>query len=980
MAPEDTPLAEGKTQQTPSTPEQFHPFPIVGIGASAGGLEAFESFFDAMPTDSGMAFVLVAHLDPTHISLLPELLQKHTEMQIFQVADGMSVQPNTVHIIPPNKDLTLFNDQLQLTDLKHPRGKNLPINSFFSSLAQDQGSNAACIILSGTGTDGTLGLREIKRAGGLIIVQSEESASYNGMPNSAIATNLADFVLAPHQMPAELIRYMLSAPQTSFIPREAIETPTKVLQQIFALLRSRTSHDFSLYKENTIARRIERRIRVHQFEDIDTYLHYLEKSEHEIGALFKELLIGVTSFFRDPQAFVGLKATLLHQLKDKPADYTFRVWIPGCSTGEEAYTIAILLQECMNELKGGFTIQIFGTDIDNEAIDTARRGFYPLSIEKNVEAKHLQHFFTKKEDGYQVQKSIRDMLVFAPQNVIGDPPFTKLDLISCRNLLIYFNSELQQIILPIFHYSLKPNAILFIGSSETVGHTANLYNIVDKKWKIYTRTPQAPKIYKKPTFPAFPGMGHEMDTNLNKPEELTDDSAIQLVESILHQSNTPPCAVVDTENNILYIHGRIGRFLEPAIGKTNANILEMARPGLKKGLTSALHEVHHNRRGTERKGLRIEQDNGHVQIDLNIKPLSNQRGLKDLYMVVFIEVDAAKKPVSSSSTSDKKKTLNTSIEGIELELQTSKSNLQTTTEEFETITEELKSTNEELQSTNEELQSTNEELETSKEELQSLNEESITVNTELESRVEELVHANNDMKNLLDSTQIATLFLDIDLCIHRFTPKMTEIISLTTSDIGRPITDLAIKLLDTDLEALSLQVLDNLIPINKEVIAIDHTFFSMRILTYRTLNSEINGVVITLEDISKGKQTEEKLRYSEERYRLVLKNSPLVVAHIDQDLRYTWIHNPHPDFKASDYLGKRDDEINQNKGTKKLVKLKQQVIDSGQGSNAVVTLPLSSGDETYNISIEPLKDTFGVVIGATSISDNITGCETTETV
>ena len=967
MARNNKSPTKDKSPSSPHTHGSVQPFPVVGIGASAGGLEAFESFFDAMPSDSGIAFVVVAHLDPTHISLLPELLQKHTEMQIFQVEDGMSVQRNTVYIIPPNRDLNLLNGQLQLRELKHPRGKNLPIDSFFSSLAEDQGANAACIVLSGTGSDGTLGLRAIKGKGGLTIVQNEESARYDGMPQNAAATGLADFVLPPEQMPNELISRIQNGSRRSSEPKTFIQETPNSLQKVFALLRTHTHHDFSLYKENTIIRRIERRIHLHHFYDIDTYLQYLQTSESEIGILFKELLIGVTSFFRDPLAFAKLKETLLDQLRDKPADYTFRVWVPGCSTGEEAYSIAILLQECMEELSQYFQVQIFGTDIDEEAIDTARKGLYPASITDAVEFNRLARFFHRGQEGYQIQKSIREILVFATQSVIRDPPFTKLDLLSCRNLMIYFNNDLQQKILPIFHYSLKPGGTMFLGSSETIGSTINLHTTIDKKWKIFTRNPQTSALYRKPDFPVFPLSYYEKRAiSLDTPEEIPNTNAIALVESILHQSNAPPCVIIDAENKVVYIHGRVGHFLEPAIGRATTNILEMARPGLKSELITAIQEVHTHQRETLRKALNIEQDKGHTLVDIRVKPLAERPPLNTMIMIVFETVGTPSSKASRSAKTRGQKTAKVDVNTLELELQSTRENLQTTIEELET-------TNEELKSTNEELQSTNEELETSKEELQSLNEESITVNSELQSRVDQLVHANDDMKNLLDSTQVATLFLKIDLCIHRFTPKMTEIISLTTNDIGRPITDLAINLLDTDIKALAQQVLDDLIPITREVISKDYEYFLLRILPYRTANNLIDGIVITLDNITKQIRIEEKLSQSEHRYRLVLENAPLTVAQVDLDLRYTWIHNGHPDFEPAAYLGKRDDEIDDNEGIKELMALKQRVIDNGTGASAEISFPLSGGSETYSIAVEPLKDANDLLVGATSVAVNITG-------
>jgi two-component system, chemotaxis family, CheB/CheR fusion protein len=945
------------------------PFPIVGIGASAGGLEALQAFFDAMPPASGIAFVVVTHLDPIHISLLPELLQKHTKMQVFQVEDGIFVQPNTVHIIPPNKELKLSNGRLRLSELRQPRGANLPIDSFFRSLAQDQGAHAACIILSGTGTDGTLGLKAIKGELGLVIVQDEESAHYDGMPRSAIATGLVDYTLPPGEMPAALISYMQHARAGTGQQKTSNQPTAAILGEVYSLLRGHTRHDFSLYKENTIIRRIERRMAVHQLVDAAAYARYLQENAGEIDILFKELLIGVTSFFRDPQAFAALRGLLIDYLKDKERDYNFRVWVPGCSTGEEAYSIAILLQECMQELKSYFNVQIFGTDIYEMAIHAARRGVYPLSIAGDLGEQRLASFFRREEQGYQINKAIREMLVFAPQDLIQDPPFTKLDLLSCRNLLIYFSTDLQKRLLPIFHYSLKENGTLFLGTSETTGAASDLFASKDTKAKLFASNPLALPIYKTTDFPIAERRQRVAGTAPTN-QQYQDLNAIRLIETILQQSDTPPCVLVDSDNNILYVHGRTGRFLEPAIGRANAQILQMARPGLRGALATAIREAHISRKKVVCEKLRVEQDSTDSLVNITVNPLLEQPPLHDVLLVSFEVIDTPEQQQDKKSPSAKRAAAKSAAE-LEQELHSTRDQLQSTIEELESSNEELKSSNEELQSTNEELQSTNEELETSKEELQSLNEESTTVNAELQSHIDELTRTHDDMENLLNSTRIATLFLDVDLCIHRFTPQMTQTIALTEGDIGRPITDLAVDLQDVDLNTIARQVLDTLTPQKMEVSSATDRFFSLRISPYRTLNNVIDGVVITLDNITQLKELENKLRFSEERYRLVLESSSLVVAHIDRELRYTWIHNTHADFDQTDYLGKRDDEIANDEGTRQLVQLKEQVLKTGVGASAEISFPLSGGKRTYNINAAPLRDATGAIVGITTVSLDI---------
>lgn len=858
-------------------------FPIVGIGASAGGLEAYESFFKAMPSTSGMAFVLVSHLDPTHVSILPELLKKRTKMKVMQIEDGHKIEPNHVYVIPPNKDLNILNGVLYLMELPLPRGLNLPIDNFFRSLAKDQGGNAICIILSGTGTDGTLGVKEIKGEIGMVMVQEEKSAKYDGMPRSAIATGLADYIVPVEKMPEQLIKYTkhISNLTDSILSPDEVKSH-RSLHKIFILLRSQTSHDFSHYKKNTILRRIERRMHVHQIDNIKDYVTYLSRSEREVLVLFKDLLIGVTSFFRDTEAFENLKNHYLTDLlKEKPEDYRVRIWVAGCSSGEEAYSIAILLQECMQLLGRHFDIQIFGTDIDEDAINTARMGLYPLSISADISPERLHRYFTREENNYRIKKSIREMLVFAPQNLIKDPPFTKLDLLSCRNLLIYLGPELQKKVLPVFHYSLKKEGILFLGSSESIGQSADLFKIKDKKWKIFSRLPNSLITHPVLDFPIPPPTEDivkvQAPVAVKRALEIND---LMLVETILEQSNTPPCAIINEKNDIVYIHGRTGKYLEPAIGKTSFNILDMARPGLKAALAAIIRKVATHNNEVVQKCVEIQENGDFIQVDLTVKPLQEYGSMRDLMMIAF--KDATPTVTTAKSGRPKK---DRKLAKVEQELQYTKENLQTTIEELETSNEELKSTNEELQSTNEELQSTNEELETSKEELQSLNEESVTVNAELQSRIDELSKTNDDMKNLLDSTQIATVFLDIDLCVRRFTTKVTELIPLSNTDIGRPIGHFATELKGVNLSEYAQKVLKDLAVVEDTVLCEDNRSFKIRILPYRTLQNVIDGVVILFENVTEKMKIEKQFN----RYlNLVTDSSDAIILQTMDGKIITW--------------------------------------------------------------------------------------------
>ncbi|MFT5693781.1 MAG: two-component system CheB/CheR fusion protein [Oceanicoccus sp.] len=921
-------------------------FPIVSLGASAGGLEAFEVFFKAMSPDSGIAFVLIAHLDPTHVSLLPELMQKRSKMKVQQIEDNMRVEPNNVYVIPPNKNLEIINGHLQLMNLPKPRGANLPIDTFFRSLAKDQGTNAVCIILSGTGTDGTLGLKAIKGEVGMVMVQDEASAKYDGMPRSAIATGLADYILDPGKMPEQLIRYTRHARSNITVDEKFREDKAPGdLQKIFVLLRNQTGHDFSLYKRNTIYRRIERRMNVHQIDGLDEYVRYLEDSDREVNILFKELLIGVTNFFRDPAAFEFLKESVIPDLlRQKPNDYTFRIWVTGCSSGEEAYSLAIIMQECMSVMKRRVNVQIFGTDIDQDAINLARAGIYPTSIEADVSEKRLKLFFSREPDGqYRINRTIREMLVFAPQDVIKDPPFTKLDILSCRNLLIYLGSELQKKLLPLFHYSLKPEGVLFLGSSETIGQHTDLFTVAEKKCKVFRRSAHRDGSRPVLDFPSalstVDSTEVAMSSSVRKAEEI---SALQLVQTILQQSNTPPCAIIDDAGDIVYIHGRIGEFLEPSEGKISINIVEMARPGIRAGLASAIRKVAISKQEVILRDLQVEEKKDMITIDISVKPILQQFVSRGLMMVIFEEkASLVPKPGDHRRSRIKPVQFKTNAE-LEQELLYTRENLQTTIEELETSNEELKSTNEELQSTNEELQSTNEEMETSKEELQSLNEESITVNTELQSRIDELSNANDDMKNLLDSTEIATIFLDIDLCIRRFTPKATQIIPLAVADSGRPIKHFATSLIDVDISEYGSHVLEDLVVREVEVASQDGLIYVMKVRPYRTIGNTIDGVVITFENVTIRQRAELSMQESELRYRTLfeLASDPMVLFNADT-------------LSIQEYNEKAYEELNYSNEEFRLLKISD--IESARNEDELrvhIEEIIKSGGKTYDSCVK----------------------------
>jgi len=831
---------------------------VIGIGASAGGLEALESLFLAMPEDSGASFVIVSHLDPSHESILPELIQKKTSMTVEQVKDNRRILPNKVYIIPPNKEMIIFRGHLQLLERSDPSSINPAIDIFFRSLAQDKKERSIGIILSGTGSDGSMGLRAIKGEGGMVMVQDINSAKYDGMPSTAIATGLVDYILTPDKMPEQLLNYINHQSQrTTSQSWTNDETMLASLMKIYALLRQNSGHDFSLYKKKTIYRRIERRMHVHQIDRITNYVHYIQESDQECSILFKELLIGVTNFFRDPKAFHSLEKKLRETLQHREYDDPIRIWVAGCCTGEEAYSIAILIQEIIEEIRSKLSIQIFGTDLDEESIKQAREGIYPESIASDVSQTRLNKYFTKNGDSFQVKKLIREMVVFAPQNITKDPPFSKLDLLCCRNLLIYFDHELQKKIIPIFHYSLKPGGLLFLGSSETIGKSTDLFLPVDKKWKIYKSHATERKTMHIPKIPTTILKKSPDKALVETASPLKEIDPLKLLKSIIEQSGMPSCVVIDDHGAIIYIHGRTGSFLEPAEGEANFNLLAMARPGLKIGLTKAVRKMAVERQEVTVNGLQVQNEGGYLNVNLLIKPLpdlqTGQRGL----MIVFFDHSLPSGKENAQLSEAQKPSESKEVRKLKEELQYTKENLQTTIEELETSNEEHKSTNEELQSTNEELQSTNEELETSKEELQSLNEESVMVNSELQERIGELETSNDDMKNLLDATDIATVFLDVNLNIRRFTPSVTDLIPLTKGDIGRSISHFATTLINFDLNSLAKQVLQDLDKCVVDVSDKNNHIFRVCLRPYRTAQNVIDGIVIVFNDVTELKQLDQ---------------------------------------------------------------------------------------------------------------------------
>jgi two-component system, chemotaxis family, CheB/CheR fusion protein len=730
-------------------PKEVKSFPVVGIGASAGGLETLNVFFSIMPPDSNMAFVVIQHLSPKHKSIMASIVDQHTRMIVEEIKDGTELKPNQVYLNPPGKNVAIFNRRLHLLEPLKTSAINLPVDFFFRSLSQDRGEKAIGIILSGTASDGTLGIKEIKGGGGMVIVQQPDTAKYDGMPKNAIETGLVDFILPVEKMPETLIHYVKHPFLESLDKIKLAKQPVKnQIQKIFALIRNGTGHDFSHYKSSTIARRVERRMAVHRITSLSDYLLYLQNNPAEIDMLFKNLIIGVTSFFRDPEAYdVLIQKVMPEWLIAKEPDTTIRFWVAGCSTGEEAYSLGMILFEAMDKIKKHFNVQIFATDIDTDALNTARKGIYPESIGADVSRERLRRFFIKEPGILKVKKELRDIVIFSLQNIIKDPPFSRLDLVSCRNLMIYMDSVLQKKIIPLFHYTLNPGGILFLGTSESIGEYTDLFQTLNSKWKIFERKKQlAGKVIAYPAGINF-GIQQRDESDEKEPKDkLPVMSELQIMaEKAILDEYAPAGVLINTKYEILHFVGQTDRYLAPPTGKPSFNIMNMARADIKRPLTTALHKAVQEKTNAFCKGVRINYNSAFCIVDISVKHMKD-KGLPPGFLLVIFE---DKTPVKSA---DKKKTgalklkkQDTGLQSLEQELQSTREYLQATIEEMETSNEELKSANEELQSVNEELQSTNEELETSREELQSTNEELATVNAELQIKVNEFSMANDDM-------------------------------------------------------------------------------------------------------------------------------------------------------------------------------------------------------------------------------------------
>ncbi len=833
------------------------PCPVVGVGASAGGLEALQGLFDHLPSNPGVAFVVVQHRATDHTSVMKALIEKHTKLPVHDIEDGMKIEPDTIYLAPADKDVSILHGVLYLVEPPPRVGVHLWIDSFLRALARDEAERAIGIILSGTGSDGTLGLKEIKAAGGMVMAQKEEQAKYDSMPRSAIETGMVDFILPVEKMGKQLEQYVH---HPYLAPRKTPETRDKAesqIQKIFLLIRNQIGNDFSHYKRNTIRRRIARRLAVHQIEDLDDYIKLLQESPDEAGILAREMLITVTNFFRDREAWDSLTEQVLRPLvKQKPPETPLRVWVAGCATGEEAYTVAIALQEQMEENSRRHLLQIFATDLDEESINVGRRGVYPKSIATDVAPARLTRFFTEEGNNYKIKNSIRECIVFAKHNLIKDSPFFKLDLVCCRNVLIYLDSSVQKRLIPMFHHTLNPGGVLFLGESESIGTFADLFAPVDARHKIFRR-----KTLETAYEPALADLGYHPPLDVTR-ERLRAappaHDAAEVAERVILRDYSLPCVLVDENFNIVYFNGDTSKYLNQPSGKPTSNIIQMARPEIHFKLNLLLKRAFHEKHIAMEKDVQIRVNDHYLDTDIVVRPVAEAGAGDNLMLVVFKSRPKEKEPGELAPVPPglPEQEKDGRVHELEQELQSTREYLQTTIEELETSNEELKSTNEELDTSREELQSTNEELR--------------TVNFEHQQKIDEVSKAYDDLNNLLGATEVAALFLDRDLRIRRFTPATRKIFRLIERDVGRPLDDISTTLQYPALPTDIGHTIETLTRTDKEV-ASTGGWYHVQIVPYRTTANVIGGAVVTFIDIGLAEAIVETVR------------QPLLI--LDQDLK-----------------------------------------------------------------------------------------------
>ncbi|MFP4619333.1 MAG: chemotaxis protein CheB [Spirochaetaceae bacterium] len=921
MTDEKTTEESAKTAESGDTETAGEPFRVVGIGASAGGLEALEEFFRAVPGDTNLAFVVVQHLSPDYKSLMVELLSKYTRMKVVRAEDGMPVRANHVYLITPRKNLNIFHGKLYLTEQKHGQSLNLPIDIFLRSLAEDSKEKAIGIILSGTGSDGTLGIRAVKGAGGLVFAQDNLSAKFDGMPNSASSTGMVDYVLPPQKIAEELARII----QHPLIHREGGEESEKGMEEandlskILSILRDRVGHDFSAYKDSTVVRRIERRISINRLGSMKEYASLVDTSLHEVNVLYKDLLIGVTRFFRDREAFQKLEDTVIPALlKDRDKDRKLRIWSMGCSTGEEPYSLAILFYKKMKELNREYDIKIFATDTDRESIEYAGVGVYPESIVADIDQDLLQRYFTKKQNTFQVKPEIRKMVIFAHHNIMRDPPFSSIDMVSCRNMLIYLKPKFQQKVLGALHFSLRKGGYLLLGTSETVGDLGGVFTPVDSRLKIFRCQRKNPSDKLSDYF--VPPV-HIETKKKREPEKKpyirntsslrNNDDMLESAYSYLLQEYVPPSVVVDSSLNLVHICRESGDLIRMPAGKVSLNVLTLVPDGLKAAVSTAVHRSIKENSPITYGGLYYkngdetgdETGDTSYRINLSVRPvLDGENKAAGYFLIVFDSsgVERSRTPeqtgheLQESVRADRQHEI---VTDLEQELQFTKENLQATIEELETSNEELQATNEELIASNEELQSTNEEL-------QSVNEELYTVNAEYQNKIEELTMVNNDIKNFLNNTDIGMVFLDKNLTIRKYTPAVSSAINIMEMDIGRPLEHLTRNIRYPNFIKKVKEVLETLVPVEEEIVTKENRYMMMKINPYRTINNVIEGIVLVFVDIDERIQSEQQLERERNLLMTILENSPIGKTMVDREGRIIFVNT-----KAAEIFGLPREEV-----------------------------------------------------------------------
>jgi two-component system CheB/CheR fusion protein len=857
--------------------------PLVAIGTSAGGVKALQRFFERLPPDTGACFVVIVHLDPDRESRLAEIIATRTAMPVITVEDPVALQANHVFVIPPNRRLQITDHEIATLAFDEPRGQRAPIDLFFRSYADQHGDGFA-VVLTGAGSDGAVGVKAVKEAGGIVLVQDPQDAEYASMPRSAIATGVADLVLPIPELASELVQLIQS--KSHLHAKEFADGDEEALRFILSYLRARTGHDFSKYKRSTLLRRITRRMQLARREKLEDYHAYLRENAEEVQGLFSDLLISVTTFFRDAEAFQILAERVIPRIFDeKQASDNVRVWIPGCATGEEAYSIAILLLEEAAQHESRPEIQIFASDLDSAALATAREGAYPTAIETDVSEERLRRFFTREGQFYRIRREVRDLVLFASHSVLKDPPFSRLDLLSCRNLLIYLDRDLQQQVISTFNYALKRGGFLFLGSSESADSPPGLFRSIDRDARIYQsiertgdKLPLLPRVTITPRLPDWPA---PRLAPRNVPNEAN-----------LHrhalESLAPPSILVDEGHHILHISETAGRYLLHPAGPPITDVVELVRAELRMDLRSALHRAFEQSLTSLSLPIPVQFDSKAQRVYLQVKPVPNSQDRSRAALIIFIEGGPMDSSIAEISVNEEGRTANETIQHLRDELQGTRARLKASREEEEAANEELRAANEELQSINEEYRSTAEELETSKEELQSINEELQTLNNELKLKLESVSRAHNDLENLMAATDVGTLFLDGLLQIKRFTPRVADLFNITTNDEGRKITNFTHRLHYDGLPADAQAVLKDLVPIEREVQSSAGSWFLMRLRPYRTIDNKIEGVVVTFVDVTERRRAEEALRDSETRLQLAREASHLGVQDYDPKTDECW--------------------------------------------------------------------------------------------